>query len=277
MNRPKVFALAAIAATAIFSVNQASASMGAVNISGTIALELDNVTNTSETMITKTVSFKNSDALALLANATGNSWFTNRGSQLVYDPDVYNAEASAWYSNDVYGIFWVTNTITKDYFQLDGPSEFGYFSYVELDFAPWTLGTSAAGFLNDNGIFTGKYVVSPYQYSSKILGNATFYIHDNPYAFDYPDNLGTVVFNNDFAVVITGTMTYNFSYRPYSSIPNYYSSRNSFSLKGSGDVFWDNSPYVDAGYSVTGVFNGSVSHTDSGIEEMNSPLIPASF
>jgi hypothetical protein len=282
MNCPKVSILAAIAAVAIFSANKVSAVPGPVNISATATFEVDTLVGnpaTSETFAAKKETLNNAKILTLLQTAVENNlpdagdatWFTDRGTQLVYDPDAINTNASISYGNSIYGIFWVTNKLEQRGFQLDGLDGSGYYwSLVELDFAPLALGFSLDGELNQNSASSGKYVASPYQYSAKMIGNATFYIHDNPYDYDYPLNFDSAALDlppsQNYSVVLNGPITYSYSYS-FDSKTGLYKARVSFSIKGSGDGIWNDGSFDD----IQPVFSGSVTSKDSGEETAGLP------
>jgi hypothetical protein len=185
-------------------------------------------------------SFNTKDILSLLAAATTNAWFTDKKSELVYDPDAYNAAASTnGYSYNVYGIFYVTNTSTHDVFRLDGFDGANYWSYIEFDSYPGKL-----GFWNDYGL--GECSVESYKDntntgkdSGKTTQHGLLYIHDDPSMYDITDR-PWYFFDNNNAIVIRGLGTFSDSSTPTME-------KESFSLGGSGDGMFSGDDVVIQG------------------------------
>jgi hypothetical protein len=228
----------------IFAAGKVSATPGVVNVSGTALTQTDShpSANIYVAKVTKK-SFKTKDILNLLAQGTeyyfgGNQgWFTNKASQLVYDPDVLNINASANYSYDVYGIFYVTNTSTHASYALDGLDESdNYFSFVEYDsYGYENLTDDGLGFWSDPSL--GENEVTSYKennakstYSATSTLHGLAYIHDNPYAFDITAN-PSYVFDNGKALIIRGLGTFGYS-------DNSTKSTESFTMSGSGDGYF---------------------------------------
>jgi hypothetical protein len=221
-----------------FAAGSVLAMPGYFNISGTATGEKVTVsTPTKYVQKFDRESFKTKDVLALLAYATGESWFTNKNSHLVYDPDVYNDSASNWYEEEVYGIFWVTNTVSHDLYRLDNASTTNsYWSFIELDYYEWELGfwipwwyySSAVGI---NNVQSGVETMSSVKY--KELGSdAILYVHDNPYYFDYA-NYAYGFWYNSNAAVIRGPLTITVNATPTKA-------KLTISLSGNGDgMFYD--------------------------------------
>jgi hypothetical protein len=227
----------------IFAAGKVSAIPGAVNVSGTALSETDS--NPSSGVSVGKVTrhgFKTKDILNLLAQATesyfgGNQgWFTNKASQLVYDPDAANTNASDWDGYGVYGIFYVTNTSTHVGYPLDGYYEGDYYSFVEFDsYGFFSLSGDGLGFWNDPGL--GENYVESYnknENKSTHSGQATLhgllYIHGDPYAYDITD-YPSYVFDNTKALVIRGLGTFKYS-------DNSTTETESFTLSGSGDGYF---------------------------------------
>ena len=237
MKPTKTLMCAMAVGAMIFAAGKVSAvvvadNLGVINISGTVLKETDSHPSTNMYLgkVTKK-SFKTKDILSLLADATGNGWFTDKGSELVYNPNAYNPEASTnGYGHTVYGIFYVTNTITHAAVRLDGLDEFNnYYSYIEFD--SWD---AARGFWDNPSL--GENSVNSYventktgKSSDKITGHGLLYIHDDPYEFDITD-FPSEVFLNDNVLIIRGLgiyqQTFNF---------NTITGTQKFNLSGSGD------------------------------------------
>jgi hypothetical protein len=229
----------------IFAAGKASAILGVVNVSGTALNETDS--NPSSGVYVGKVTkqgFKTKDVLSLLAAGTGyylggdQTWFTDKKSQLVYDPDAYNDDASYWYSDydySLYGIFYVTNTSTHDYYRLDG-YDGDYFSFVELDsYGYERLTEDGLGFWRDpnlaeNYVESYKRNDNTGKYSSTATLHGLLYIHDDPYYFDITD-YPSYVFDNNNALIIRGLGTFNYS-------DNSKTETESFTLSGSGDGYF---------------------------------------
>ena len=257
MKSTKTLMCAMAVGAMIFAAGKVSAVPGVLNLSGTALNEIEstrmNITTTSTNFIyigkvTKK-SFNTKFILSLLKQATeyylgGNQgWFTNKASQLVFDPEAYNtnANASANYSLPVYGIFYVTNTSTSAVYPLDGVDINGYyFSFVEFDsYGFYNLtGEYNLGFWHDFAL--GENYVESYKeddvndvqvtLSSKATLHGLLYIHDNPYDYNITDNPGEV-FDNTSALIIRGLCTFNYSH-------NSTTQTESFTLSGSGDGYF---------------------------------------
>jgi hypothetical protein len=228
----------------IIAAGKVSAVPGVVNVSGTFWNETDSTPSTDLYVgkVTKK-SFNTKFILSLLKQATNQGWFTNKASQLVFDPEAYNtnANASANYSLPVYGIFYVTNTVNNaptNYYPLDGVDINGYYySFVEFDsYGFYNLtGEYSLGFWHDAGL--GENYVESYKEddgkhtlsrTATLLG--LLYIHDNPYDYNITDNPGEV-FDNTSALIIRGLGTFNYSH-------NSTTQTESFTLSGSGDGYF---------------------------------------
>lgn len=226
----------------IFAAGKVSAIPGVVNVSGTVQSETDSI-NSSGVLIGKVTkkSFNTKYALNLLAQATAfwfggdQGWFTNKNSELVYDPEAYNDAATTNYSFNVYGIFYVTNTSTHASYRLDGVSE-GYFSFVEFDsYGFERLTDDGLGFWADPSL--GENYVEKYKendvkltYSSTATLPGLLYIHNDPYDYDITDNPGEL-FINTSALIIRGLGTFKYS-------DNSKTQTESFTLSGSGDGYF---------------------------------------
>ncbi|MGA2180019.1 MAG: hypothetical protein ABSH15_10615 [Verrucomicrobiota bacterium] len=249
--KPKKILMCAMAVGAmIFAAGKVSAIPGVVNVSGTALTETDSNPSSGIFVgkVTKS-SFKTKNVLNLLAqgtetylDVTTNGWFTNKYSELVYDPDAYNDDATVWYDNeeDVYGIFYVTNTSTHASYRLDGLDiDEDYYSFVEYDsYAYADLTDDGLGFWDDPSL--GENYVQSYKendnkgtYSSKATLQGLLYIHDDPYYFDITDN-PYYVFDNGKAFIIRGLGTFNYS-------DNATKETESFTMSGSGDGYFESS------------------------------------
>jgi hypothetical protein len=243
MKPTKTLMCAMAVGAMIFAAGKVSATPGVVTVSGTILSETDS--NPSSGVYVGTVtkySFKNKDILSLLADATGNTWFTNNGSQLIYDPEALNSDATDNYSYDVYGIFYVTNTSTHDVYRLDGFDVLdSYYSYVEFDsygFYELTGEGTGLGFWHDPAL--GENYVESYKendakgtYSSTATLHSLLYIHNDPYQYDITDYPGAI-FSNSQALIIRGLGTFNYSV-------NSTTQTEFFTLSGSGDGYFSSS------------------------------------
>ncbi len=235
MKPTKILLCALAAGAMVLAAGKASATLGFFNVSGTV-MTATNYSASANLDVGKIIkqSFKTKDILKLLANATGNGWFTNKGSQLAYS-DAYNSDASDWYGNFVYGIFYVTNTITHGSYRLDGTST-GYYSYVEFDVYHWHFGFWDNINVGVNYVESSTDNESKGTHSSKTTLPRLLYIHDNPYEFDITD-YPSVVFANDNALVIHGLGIIDFS-------DNSVTTTMSITMSGSGDGY-----FRDANYS----------------------------
>jgi len=184
--------------------------------------------------------FNTKRVLKILADATGNGWFTNKASRLAYDP-AYNEAATAWYEDefengdDVYGIFYVTNTISHDSYRLDNAStESKYWSYVEFDSmgGDWDLGFWDNPALGEN--YAEGYIENEKQdtYSSRVITHGLLYIHDNPYDFDIADYPSIIFDENDNAFTIRGLAVLQYSENSKNE------EAESFRMRGTGDGYF---------------------------------------
>jgi hypothetical protein len=231
----------------IFAAGKVSAIPGVVNVSGTVLSETDS-TNSPSVFVGKVTkkSFKTKDILSLLADGTelwfggDQTWFTDKHSQLVYDPEAFNSDATSVYSFDVYGIFYVTNTSTLASYRLDGLDEGDfYYSFVEFDSYGFANLTDAGlGFWHDPPL--GENYVESFKendvkgtYSSKATLHGLLYIHDEPYDDNITDN-PSYLFGNSKALIIRGLGTFNYS-------DNSKTQTESFTLSGSGDGYFTSS------------------------------------
>jgi hypothetical protein len=248
MKLTKTKLCTALLGVAVFAANVASAIPGYsvpgyFNISGTVTTDKSTATG-GKALVKK--SFSNKEILTILANATDNSWISNKTSHLLYDPAVLNVAASLWYGEDVYGIFRATNTTTHASYRLDNAdTNTEYWSYIELDYYgnnpitklgfydPYQLAAYGDA-VGEN--YADRYVESQSKYSGSELGSdAILYVHDGASDFDYPDYGGDVLFDsNDNAIVIRGQITLGW---------NFTSTRitESISLQGTGDGAFYNS------------------------------------
>ena len=247
MKLTKIKFCTALLGVAVFAANVASAIPGYsvpgyFNISGTVTT--DKSTATGKALVKK--SFSNKEILTILANATDNSWISNKTSHLLYDPAVLNVAASQWYGEDVYGIFWATNTTTHVSYRLDNAdTNTEYWSYIELDYYgnspiaklgfydPYQLAAYGDA-VGEN--YADRYVETMSKYSGSELGSdAILYVHDNASDFDYPDYGGDVLFDsNDNAAVIRGQITLGWNFTSTHRT-------ESISLQGTGDGAFYNS------------------------------------
>jgi hypothetical protein len=230
--------------TMIFAAGKVSAIPGVVNVSGTALSETESNPSSGiyDGKVTKH-GFKTKDVLSLLAGATTNAWFTDKHSQLIYDPDAYNENASTNYNdNSVYGIFYVTNTSTHDVYRLDGVDVDGnYYSFVEYDsYGYEDLTGDGLGFWDDPGL--GENYVNSYKendtkntYSSTTTLHGLVYIHDDPYYYDITDFPGEFFYNGQ-ALIIRGLGTFTYSDTPTKET-------ESFTMSGSGDGYFSSSDY----------------------------------
>ena len=214
--------------TMIFAAGKASASLGMVNVSGTALSESTNSPSPGVLVgkVTKQ-SFNTKDILSLLAAATTNAWFTDKKSELVYDPDAFNAIATSNYTFTVFGIFYVTNTSTHAVFRLDGFDGANYWSYVEFDAQPGERGFWSDPNLGENTATSGTQNKNTDKSSLKTTQHGLLYIHDNQLAYNITDFPG-INFDNNNAIVIRGLGTFSDSSTPTME-------KESFSLGGSGD------------------------------------------
>lgn len=259
MNLIKTLFYTAVAGVLVISANKASAVPGIISVSAVISSEID--TNPAAGIYTGYLvqkSINTKDILKLLANATTNSWFTNSNSRLMYDPQIINPEASAWKESTARGIFWVTNTVTHNYFRLDGNDvNTNYFSYVEFDFQGWSDGFAdshwnhnSANKYNQNNN-TGKE-------TDNAMGGGTFYVHDNPNAFAYPINFNDALSENDNAFVLTGLVKLNWQSNSTSG-----TATTTFHLSGGvGDATISGMPGYGPICTGTVSFNGSGPFTE---------------
>ena len=244
MKPTKILMCAMTVGAMIFAAGKVSAIPGVVNVSGTILSETDS--NPSSGVFVGKVtkqSINTKYVLNLLAQATefwfggDQTWFTDKHSQLVYDPEALNSDATSVYSFDVYGIFYVTNTSTHDVYRLDGFDEgASYYSFVELDsygFERMTsdgLGFWADPALGENYVNSFKENDNKNTYSSKATLHGLLYIHDEPYDYNITDG-PSQFFDNGMALIIRGLGTFNYS-------DNSIKQTESFTLKGSGDGYF---------------------------------------
>jgi hypothetical protein len=230
--------------TMIFAAGKASASLGVVNVSGTALSESTNSPSPGVLVgkVTKH-SFNTKYVLSLLAQATTNTWFTDKRSQLVYDPDAYNAEATTNYNNaltmPVFGIFYVTNTSTHAVFRLDGFDGANYWSYVEFDAQPGERGFWSDPNLGENTATSGTQNKNTDKSSLKTTQHGLLYIHDNQLAYNITDFPG-INFDNDNAIIIRGLGVFSDSSTPTMET-------ESFSLGGSGDGMFSGDDVVIQG------------------------------
>jgi hypothetical protein len=249
MKSTKTLMCAMAVGAMIFAAGKASAVLGVFNVSGVAYGNSNNIVTNSivspdvpgtgvykEKIIKH--AFYTKTVLKLLANATGNGWFTNKASRLVYDPDAYNEAATAWYNDqfeyddDVYGIFYVTNTTSHDVYRLDGyDEEESYYSYVEFDSYDWELGFWDNAALGEN--YARSYVENDNKntYSSMDRTFGLLYIHDDPYDFDIADYPYGIFDENDNAFIIRGLGVFKYGY-------NSTDETESFHLRGSGDGYF---------------------------------------
>jgi hypothetical protein len=205
-------------------------------------------------------SIKTKGVLALLANATGESWVSNKNSMLVFIPDAYNSDASDEYSTNIYGIFYVTNKTTHDGLRLDGYDDTGtYYSYIEFNYVgnEYYLGFyeyESDTYIGEN--YADNYTENDNNGKSayKELGSdAIFYVHSNPYMYDYATWGSTVLFANNYAIVIRGPVEIN-------SSRDTKKMKISGNLDGGGDGIWYDSDASEYSYPVIKgkvSFNGS--------------------
>jgi len=232
MKLTKIVFCTALLGVAVFAASVASAVPGYFTVSGTATTDTPTTTGTKF----EKHSFATKDVLTILANATGQFWISNKNSHLLYDPDVTNTAASAWYGKTVWGIFWATNTTSHNYYRLDNPSTLsGYWSYIELDYYGWSV-----GFWDPYQIVGDTPVGENYAYSEvetltkdsfkEVGSDAILYVHGDPTDFDYLDFGGNVLFdlNNTNAFVIRGPISLSWS------ITASHTSE-SITLKGAGD------------------------------------------
>jgi hypothetical protein len=224
-----------------------------VDVSGTATTEQESnpSTNVYKGKLVKD-SIKTKDILALLANATGESWVSNKNSMLVFIPDAYNSDASAEYSTNIYGIFYVTNTASHDLLRLDG-FDGEYYSYIEFDYVG--NGYNLGFYVSDTyDTYIGENYADNYtendnngKSSSKELGSdAIFYVHSNRYAHDYATYGSAVFFENDYAIVIRGPVEID-------SSRDTKKMKISGALEGAGDGIWSDSyPVIKGKVSFSG-------------------------
>ncbi len=268
MKPNKILMCALAVGTMIFAAGKASAVLGVVNVSGAVLSDTNNNnvgpdipgTGVYEGKIIKH-GFNTKKVLKLLADATGNGWFTNKASRLVYDPDVYNEAATAWYNtefeydDDIYGIFYVTNTTSHDVYRLDGnDGEDGYYSYVEFDSYDWELGFWDNPTLGENYARSFKENENNNTYSSRERTFGLLYIHDDPYDFDIADYPYGIFDENDNAFIIRGLGVFNYGYTSTNET-------ESFHLRGSGDGYFSDS------YDAYPVIKGIVTFRGKGQRE----------
>jgi hypothetical protein len=230
--------------TMIFAAGKASAIPGVVNVSG-IALKETDSNPSPGVFVRKTskVALNTKGVLRLLSNATGLGWFTDKHSQLVYDPDAYNAEATTNYNNaltmPVFGIFYVTNTSTHDFFRLDGFDGANYWSYIEFDAWHGELGFWSDPNLGENTATNGTQNINTDKFSFNTTQHGLLYIHDNQLYYNITDFPG-INFYNDNAIIIRGLGTFSDSSTPTIE-------KESFSLSGSGDGMFSGDDVVIQG------------------------------
>jgi hypothetical protein len=244
MKLTNILFCTALLGGAVLAANIASAQPGYFNISGTATTDKYTSTTTGYKYTIEKSKFSNKDVMTLLANATGQFWISNKNSRLMYNLDAYNAAATHWYGEDVYGIFWVTNTVNHaptNYYRLDNTNTAtAYWSFIELDYNDWELGFfDPFNIIDDTPVGVNSadnevYVSSPYKNSGRELGSdAILYVHDYPYDYDYLDFGASVLFDsNEHAAVIRGPIIVTW---------NETSSSDSYSifLQGAGDgVFY---------------------------------------
>jgi hypothetical protein len=220
--------------TMIFATGKASASLGVVNVSATALNQTDS--NPSPGVFfqkTSKAALNTKGVLQLLSNATGLGWFTDKGSQLVYDPDAFNAFATSNYAYNVYGIFYVTNTSTHDVFRLDGFDGANYWSYIEFDTQSGKRGFWHDFNLGENTATNGTQNTNTDKLSFTTTQQGLLYIHDIPSMYNITDFPG-INFDNDNAIVIRGLGTFSDSATPTTET-------ESFSFSGSGDGYFADS------------------------------------
>jgi len=246
MKSNKILMCALAVGAMIFAADKASAVLGVVNVSCVVLSDSNHVdvsvvpdvpgTGVYKEKIIKHA-FNTKRVLKILADATGNGWFTNKASRLAYDP-AYNEAATAWYEDefengdDVYGIFYVTNTTSHDVYRLDGyDEEESYYSYVEFDSYDWELGFWDNAALGEN--YARSYVENDNKntYSSMDRTFGLLYIHDDPYDFDIADYPYGIFDENDNAFIIRGLGVFKYGY-------NSTDETESFHLRGSGDGYF---------------------------------------
>lgn len=239
--------------TMIFAAGKASANLGVVNVSGTALSESTNSSSPGVFVgkVTKH-GFNTKYVLSLLAQATANAWFTDKHSQLVYDPDAFNAIATSNYTFTVFGIFYVTNTSTLAVFRLDGFDGANYWSYVEFDARPGERGFWRDPNLGENTATSGTQNNNTDKFSFKTTQHGLLYIHDNQFAYNITDFPG-VNFDNDNAIVIRGLGT--------SSNSGMFTGTESesFKLSGSGDGMFSGDDVVIQGkmsFKAKGPYDG---------------------
>jgi hypothetical protein len=249
MKSTKILMCAMAVGTMIFAAGKVSAVPGVLTVSGTSLSETDSHPSSGiyAGKVTK-YGFKNKDVLNLLAQGTeywfgGNQgWFTNKASQLAYDPEAFNSDATDNYPYDIYGIFYVTNTSTHASYRLDGYDDGDvYYSFVEFDsfgFYELTGEEMGLGFWHDPGL--GENYVESFKendskgtYSSKASLHGLLYIHDDPYYYDITDYPSSI-FDNSHALIIRGLGTFNYS-------DNSTTQTESFTVSGSGDGYFSDS------------------------------------
>jgi hypothetical protein len=228
MKPAKTLMCAMAVGAMIFAAGKASANLGVVNVSGTALSESTNSPSPGVLVgkVTKH-SFNTKYVLSLLAQATTNAWFTDKRSQLVYDPDAYNAEATTNYTMPVFGIFYVTNTSKHYVFRLDGFDGANYWSYIEFDVWSGELGFWSDYGLGENSVESYKDNTNTGKGSGKTIQHGLLYIHDDPSWCDITDR-PWYFFDNNNALIIRGLGT-------FSDSSTRTIEKESFSLSGSGD------------------------------------------
>jgi hypothetical protein len=238
MKPTKILLCAAVAGTMVLAASTAGAASVATgpkpfNISATIkAFGTNYNTGTSnnihiQTIITKSLTTKDvflliSNAVASTNNTTGHRTNFPAGSYLVFDENRRNAHEGG--VSDGPGMFYVTNG-NGYFYQLDGYGTNGlYYSFAELDSYIDGFGdnfTEVSSYNHNANNNTG---------SETDFDTAMVYFHDNPFAYDIPDD-PSVVFDNNYAIAISGILQINLKYG--TTVTSY-----SASLSGSGSGEW---------------------------------------
>ena len=216
----------------VFATGNVPAEPGYLNISGIAAS--DKSTPTGRALV-KTA-FNTKYVLTLLANGTGQLWISNSTSHLVYDPFALNAAASLWYGEPVYGIFWATNTTSHAFYRLDNAdTNSAYWNYIEIDYNDYLLGFWDPFEISNGAPFGENWVTGYVRNTSRNAGqvigsDAIFYVHDNPYDYDYVDGGGNKLFHNN-GLVIRGFIAIAFNINNTSSHRT-----DSIAIQGAGDA-----------------------------------------
>jgi hypothetical protein len=266
----KLVILSAFLGAMMFIANNASAVMGTITVSGTAESQssITNKNGTFDAIQKHAVSQK--DLLFILAQATGDQTITNKTTKIYFDPDAYNAllsdqiAVSQGVTNNYYGIFYYSNSVAG-LVRLDGTNNLGYYSYMEFDYKNTLIYGILEGFWNPGGMEANSVdAQSSSGYTQN--GNAILYIHSDrtlynllgrwngspdgyPSAFYYANDAYNG-FQQDYAVIFHGVLAFKLS---FSESKNVGMESESFTLKGSGDINYDQN---DGTISGTVTFSG---------------------